>query len=349
MSEIPNATPTTHGITSGIANSAPQATPIDIPSWGPSDIDKQVEAFASQYQRELDALPPEAPAAPVDAAAPVSETPAVPAPVQGTMTTEQVQREVELKLREDRLVQSETRISQYESRIKELEARQAPEDLLENIRMSPTATLKQLGLDPDQIIKVALAEKLRALGQPVDPGLSNQIEQANTQRQIKALENKIISQNREAAARSYYDQVQAGARTYVAQELIKDAPSLAEVAKQAPDKVHAEIMQEIISDARVRAQTEGPNGQPMSYSAAAKKVAERWDEYRKVLVPAQAPAVLAPASTTHAQQQVEQKKTPAVIKPPERPLAPWLQKVDVQEQGLREAMDEFRRLENSKI
>jgi antitoxin component of RelBE/YafQ-DinJ toxin-antitoxin module len=256
-----------------------------------------------------------------------------------------VGREVELRQREDRIKATESEMASMRAEIQALRAVQVPKDLVNELRTQPVSVFEKLGLNPDDVIRMALAQKL---GPKAPAELRQTIEQNQTRAQIEALERKVIAQSQEAAAKQYFDTVANGARQYVTQGTIKDAPTVSEVAKTAPDRVHREIMQEIISDAQVRSARE-PNGDVLSYDEAAKRVEARWSEYRKLLTPAQIAAASQAPTTAPAKDTktppVPNKSTSTSIKAPDRPLAPWLQRVDVMEEGLRAGIDEFRRSE----
>ena len=221
-------------------------------------------------------------------------------------------------------------------------AQNLPQDLVMALRTDPIGTWTAQGLDPDEVIRVALAQKL---GDKAPAELRQATEQAKTQAQIKALEAKLLHQSQQMAQRAYFDQVNSGAADFVRNlGESKDAPTVSRVAKSDGARVHAEIMEEILRDAQSRAAKE-PNGQLLSYPDALKRVEARWSGYEKLLRGAQAPAT--PASTVQP-KQVTDTKPPTTIKPPERPLPPWLRRIPTEEDAIKAGVAEFARQEIKK-
>ncbi len=257
-----------------------------------------------------------------------------------------VAREVELRTRETALAGKEAEIAALRARLGELESGVLSPELVNKLKHSPTDGLRALGLDPDDVIRLALAEKMESMGKPLDPAIAAKFEQSKTRKEVEALRAQLMESERKAAATAYYNQIASGAQQYVLNsELSKHAPTVAVVAKTAPDRVFAEIMEEITRDAQVRAVRE-PNANPMSYEDAAKRVEARWSDYSKLLNPNPVASTPQAKTTAPAQPAVNPPpKTNPTVKPPERPLAPWLQTVDIVEDGIKAGIMEYRRSE----
>ena len=223
----------------------------------------------------------------------------------------------------------------------------AGQELITALQTNPLGAFESLGLNPDNVIRAALAQKL---GDKAGPELRQSLESAQTKAQIAALEAKLHEQSRQMAQRAYFDQVNQAAVQFVRENYVqgegKDAPTVARVAKSDPVRVHAEVMEEILRDAQARAPKE-PNGQLLPYAEAVKRVEKRWSEYGKLLG-LQSPQA---STTTDAPKQVDgakppQAKQPGTIKPPERPLPPWLRREVTAEDGIKAAIAEFARSES---
>jgi hypothetical protein len=256
-----------------------------------------------------------------------------------------VAREVEVRGREEALSRRELEYKAIEARLKEAEARAIPTEFLKDLEETPTDTLKKLGLDPDDFIRRAIAERLPQ--DKVPDTLRSKINETKTQRQLRLLEAKVIEQQRAASAREYFTQVDNGARTFVSSELSKhadSAPTVARVAKQAPDRVHHEIMQEIIADARARASQE-PNGSALPYAEAVKRVEARWAEYHKLLAPSPEHSRQEPEKTV---SQVAQAKPVSKTGVADKPLVPWLQREARDEDGIRAGILEWKKVQGIK-
>lgn len=325
------------------------STPVN--PYGPSEIDTAVEAFISTAQKDFT---PE-PEAEVDAPAVIESKQAegvqensVPQPPEDPAARgleRLVAREVELRAREEKLTGAEKEIETLRSRLSELEQRPFLPELVDKIRLSPADGLRALGLDPDEVVRAALAEKL---GDKAPPEMRDILERGQTRKEIAALRAQVAENERRAMAQAYYTQISNGAREFVTQPegLSKHAPTVATVAKGNPERVYQEIMEEITRDAQVRSQRE-PTGDIIPYEEAARRVEARWSAMR-ALFGSGAPETpsVPPASTpTPETKQNVAVSTPksTTIKPPEKPLAPWLQRNDDLEAGIRAGIDEWKR------
>jgi hypothetical protein len=220
------------------------------------------------------------------------------------------------------------------------------------LRTKPLDTLTRLGVNPDELIRVALAQKL---GDKATPELRKAVTEATTDAKIAALEAQLHSMSQKEAQRAYFDQVNASAADFVRKLGDRsEAPTVSRVAKADGARVHAEIMDEILKDAQARAGRE-PNGALLTYEDALKRVETRWSAYSKLLSGVSQPAAgapVTPASTTQStastptQKPVTQSPGTA-IKSPDRPLPPWLQKQASEADGIKAAVQEFIRAESA--
>lgn len=318
-------------------------------------MDDSAEALIKEIQAETQNADP----AIVEADAALAAEPAAPSEVVDAATPEKtpaaedrgmerlVAREVEFRAKAQDVEAKFARISEYETRIKDLEARQLPDDLAFNLRTNPHATLESMGISPDDLVRRVIATRL---GDQVPEKLKEELHRDETQRQIHELRNQIAQRDAAAAARTFVEQVNAGAREYVTKGVGEYAPTVAKVAKANPERVYSEILAEISADARSRAARE-PNGDVLSYQEAAKRVEARWADLAGVFTPnpastpAQAPTTTVPGAKNGNPPQ--QPSTPS-IKPPERPLAPWLQDKSGDDAGIKAGLMEYRRLQGTK-
>ena len=335
--------------------------------WLPSELDKSAEALIKEMEKspEYDHSTDEPVEFTASGGVPVgeqteeTEQPASAAPEapkspetalpdlvtsKPEALSEFVRRELDLFRREEAMRAREAKLEAADLDKSTRRTLTAPEDITEGLRTSATATLEAMGLDPDQLVKMILADRL---GDKAPPDLQREVSEASRDNKysakLRALEEKIASQERAAQARAYFDQVQAGAREYLgAPALSEHAPTVARVAKHSPDRVFNEIMGEIQMDAQAKA-VRDPSAPLMTYDEAAKRVETRWSELSKVFIaPAEQNAPAEPAKT--------QPKTPqhnqGTIKAPDRPLAPWLQRhTDVEDAGIKAALAEYKRLQ----
>lgn len=326
---------------------------------GPSAADLEAEAAIAAIGEEFAPIiaaegdengepvaDPETPELEAEANAPQPEPEDKPADDRGMERL--VAREVELRAKEDAIKAREAKVSEYESRIKELEGRVAalPSDFVEQLATTPTAALKAAGHDPDQVMRLYLAEKLIAQGKPVPAELQSMIDKAEQKATVKRLEAQIAYNEQMRAAEAYFAKVDAGARQYVTKGISKDAPTVAEVAKANPDRVYNEILDEIARDAANRAGKD--SGDVISYDEAAKRVEARWAEMRKLFGPA-------PAASTPAAEKKSTQVAPkgASVTPPKTPGKPLtIPKAKSEDDLLNEAISagvsEFQRSETAR-
>jgi antitoxin component of RelBE/YafQ-DinJ toxin-antitoxin module len=220
-----------------------------------------------------------------------------------------------------------------------LESRGLPDNVLEQLKLRPTDTLKAIGVDPDSLIRIAIAEKMRADGKEVPAELRAAIDKADSQRELQELRARLEAKDRAEQARAYYDQVNMGAREWLGQETnLKDTQSVASAFKKDADFVHREIMSIIASDASRK----GPNEKHLSYAEAAKIADKHWTKLKSIL-----------SDDNSAQPQGSKQAIPTKAnvsggpptRPPEKPMAPWLQRHALAEEGVKAALQEFQRVE----
>lgn len=343
-----------------IPNDETNASPLP----GPTELDTQVNEFISTAAKEFAIEEPSESAPALETTESVSPAPSEPAPTaapapSGTVSDPAdrglerlVAREVELREREARLSGAEAEMAALKTRLRELEPRAITQEQLDNIRLSPAEGLRALGLDPDEVIRQALVQKL---GDKADPQLKEMLERTRLQKEMMALKAQVQEAERRQAAQAYYASVANGAQGYLSkvEELSKHAPTVAHVAKTAPERAYLEIMDEITRDAATRARQE-PNGDIISYEEAAKRVEARWSGLKKMLgvdasgnpVSASTPSVPSAGPAPETKPNVGQKSGPAKVTPPEKPLAPWLRASKDEEDAIRAAIAEWQRSES---
>lgn len=220
-----------------------------------------------------------------------------------------------------------------------------------DLAVNATEALRARGHDPEQLVRRLIAEKM---GDRAPDELKSAVKESEREArltsEIKKLQARLDAQDAQAANAQFIARVQSGAREYVTTGIDSEQfPTLSRIAKANPDRVHREIMEEISRDAAFRAARE-PNGEPLPPGEAAKRVEARWKDLASFFTSgsdsASTPGPNQTIPKTHADgKSPTQPSNPGVPKPPDRPLAPWLQKVDVEEEGIRAALAEFRKLE----
>lgn len=247
-----------------------------------------------------------------------------------------VQRELAAKESE---AKAAARVAELDAKIKEfqgLAGLKSTKDLMEMADNDPVGVWKTLGKDPVAMTKLALAQQL---GDKAPQDLQDFAKNFARDREVKELRAQIARQEQSRAQQDYFNSVVNGAREYVSKSVGDSTPTLAAVAKANPERAHKEIMEEILRDAGTRG-PQDPNGEPMTFQEAAKRVEERFSEWKGLLS--------VPNSTTTASTKSTQKPNvtaPPQPKPPARPIRPWEQKNNLEEQGLQEAMREFHKME----
>jgi hypothetical protein len=323
--------------------------------WQPTKLDDAAEALIREVEKDfvpvdtMDSAPAE-PSAEVGETAPSQTEPAkavVAPPAPKEDLSEAVRREMGLKAREEAVGAAEARLAAMEKELNALRSKQVPEDLVEALRYNTAETLANLGLEPDHVVRMVLAHRL---GDKAPPELSKEIaemtEKQRYEARIRALEQENASQKRQAAARAYIEQVQAGAREFLGKDGLSEyAPVVARVAKQNGERVFKEIMEEIERDASIKAMRD-PQAPILTYEEAVRRVETRWADFSTVFTPANDPTV--PAKKAESTPPKPTNSDTGTVKPPDRPLAPWLQReTELESEGLKAALVEFRRLQNT--
>lgn len=264
---------------------------------GPSQQDladfAAIDALATQFQGQMDAeASPAANEAPAEGQEAKAEEklPEDPPPPDDVDTDTNdlaslVAREVELKRGQEALSARETAIQaeneKYQARIAELEQQVAgvPSEALGQLGTSPAAALKALGHDPEQVMRLYLAERFVARGEPVPADLQTAIREAKFASEVADLKRNQAAFQRQQEAQAFAAQVERGAQEFLRTE-IKDAPLFAHVAKNNAARAFDEIMTEIAQDA---ARNQGnPKAKLLSYADAVKRVETRWNDLRKL-------------------------------------------------------------------
>lgn len=307
-----------------------------------AEIEAEFQAEQAKQFAGGDDEADEAPEQPTDEPVVEADAPADPAPEQDDPKLSRalertVQRELAAKEAETR---AETRLAELKAKEAEftaLRGLKSTKDLMEMASIDALGAIKALGQDPDTFIRIALAQALPPDRVPAE--LREFTKDVATKREIAALRRQIDEQNQARTYQEFLNSVQSGARKYVT-SVGDSTPTLAVVAKADPERVYREIMEEISKDAGARA-SQDPNGEPLSYAEAAKRVEERFVQYKTLL--------MGPNGTTAATTQSTKKPTtnalPPQSKPPVKPLRPWEQKNDLEDKGLQEALREFHKIE----
>lgn len=139
---------------------------------------------------------------------------------------------------------------------------------------TPEKLLEVLGIETPRVSQLLVAH---LMGDKATPELKALRERAQTDARTLALETELKQMKMAEAARAETEKVQRGAAEYVKKGLSKHCPTVAEVAKVNAARVQEEIFQEIANDAAKRARRE-PNGKPISFDEAARRVEKRWSE-----------------------------------------------------------------------
>ncbi len=235
-------------------------------------------------------------------------------------TARLVEREVALRLQEEKLSARESAIAAQEARIAELESKAAgyEGDFHSHLRQRPTEALTAAGHDPEQIVRLYLAEKFSREGKPIPPKLQQEIERSEALQERAALRREMAQFQQQQASQAFVAGIEAGARTYITQGISKDAPTVAEVAVRQPDRVYREIMDEIARDAQSRSGKDA-NATVITYEEAAKRVEARWSEFRSLLSPPDASTKT--ATTTPAPSVATKGASSTALKAPAKPLS----------------------------
>ena len=348
--------------------SDPNDTVVSSYAGGPSELDTDVESFiketaeeqaSERLDAELAAIDADLPSEEGSAAeagsggagvpeVPVSTDPAAPeeksAPPEDRGFERLVEREVALQAREQAFAQRESQMARFEAKIKALEARAVPEDLMDKFETSPEEAMREMGLDPENVVRTVIANRL---GDKADPQLRQTIESAKIKSEIHALKAQLHEQQRAAGAKAFVAQVEAGAREYVNKGIGENAPTVAAIAKVNGERVFREIMEEISRDANDK-MTRGLGGDVLTYEEAAKRVEGRWSEFRTMLnpvAPSEVPVKSASMPVSEKPVQGAVKPNPPATKPPDRPIAPWLRREALEDEGVKAGMAEYKRAE----
>lgn len=329
---------------------------METAAWLPSELDKSAEALISEMEKEFVHLEPEETSSNAEAGEVVSVEAAAenPSVVSGhdlakkppeLDLSEAVRRELGLSAREQTIAGLERDFQAMKLELDSYRRRDLPEDYRVGLQTQASRTLEAMGIDPAALVKQVLAERM---GDKAPAELREEVARGSkdweTSRKIRALEEKLEYQDKANQARTYFEGVQAGARKYVTDVGINEhAPTVAKVAKRNSERVFAELMEEIQADAREKA-VRDPKASLITYEEAARRVEKRWSELNTYLLPENASAT----STKMSETPKIPPNTQATgsIKPPDRPLAPWLNKsTDLESEGIKAALAEYRRLE----
>lgn len=323
--ELIPGTTTQNGLVaqSDLMYEAPDNTPdFDLGALEKNFIDQYSGLEADDVPDEpTDDAAAETPAAPEVPADDDEEDPKLARGIQRVVAREMAakEREMAAEKRIAELKSMEEKFSKY-GNVHSIDA------LAQQMDLDPIGAFKALGKDPDTMIKLALATHL---GDKAPESLKEFAAKSAGERRIRELEQRLEAKEQAQRASEYFNTIQTGAREYV---LKGDSnPTLSLVAKADPDYARDEIMEEIVSEAKRQAAT-NPNGEPISYEEAAKRVETRFARLAKLLS--------VQNGTNPATKNVKKPNvTPPSTKSSPKPLAPWQRNADsIEEQGLAEAM-----------
>lgn len=306
------------------------------------EIEAEFNANQADEYLDEDSPPQEGEAPPAEGDHPPVEAPAKdeddPAVAKGLDRL--VAREVALKVREDAAAAAEAKAQALLAEVRKYESLKPTAEVQAQLDFDPFGVVKGMGKDPMEVARLLLAQAIEAAGKPVPPELKEINEKAADRRWKTSMERQLAEKDRQLAAQNYFTSVQAEARQYVT-KVGDSTPTVKAVATANPDLVHAEIMEEISKDAQAKAARD-PNAPLMTFEEAAKRIEDRWGKLRGAIAP------VSPAGTDPNKNAPGAKKiVPPQIKPPAKPIAPWLARSteDHEQRGIQEAMREFNRAE----
>lgn len=218
----------------------------------------------------------------------------------------------------------------FEAEKREWQEQQARQDVisadaLRRVLMTdPGKLITALGIEMPKVSQLLIAAQL---GDKAPAELKAAVANAQTEARIAELEAQLKQKTISEQARAEADKVRTAAAEYVNKGVSKDCPTVAEVAKVNRARVEAEIFQEICNDAAARARRE-PNGKPISFDEAARRVEKRWSE---IVTPfkSQSPASTAAGSkndpksgAANAPKAATPALSPSKLTPKQPPKAP---------------------------
>jgi hypothetical protein len=314
---------------------APDNTPeFDLGAAEKSFLSQFTEGdFEGEEPAEVEAEPEVEAASEVEAAAPEDEEDEVDDPRLARGIQRTVARELAAKAEREAADRSIAQMKALKAELEQFKDLKPTKDIAEMMGIDTIGAIKALGHDPDTVIKLALAQQL---GDKAPDNLKQFAREAATKREIAQLRSQLAQEAQARAAQEYFNTVQAGAREYVT-KVGDSTPTLALVAKADPEYAHNEIMEEIVSEAKRQA-AQDPNGEPISYDEAAKRVEARFSRLAKL--------INVQNGTNPATKNVTKPKlAPPTPKPAPKPLAPWLAKQSSDEAGIHEALRAYEQAE----
>lgn len=332
-------------------------------SWGPTALDKEAEKMIQEISDEFKyADPPEAPQERVETApvSPTEQQNSVPAPESPPETPKPAQKPDEWGL--ERVISAQLDLRRekeaFEAEKKAWAESRTQEGLDLELNSNATQALRSRGIDPEQLVRRIIAEKMGDRApEELKHAVAESDKDARYMRELQELKATLQAERAMRAGQEFVSRVQNGAREYVTTGIKSEQfPTLTRIAQANPDRAHQEIMKEISQDAAARAHRE-PNGEPLPYEEAARRVEARVKDLASIFTtgPTSAastpPVQGSPNPPNHPKTQADGKSPPnpstpgGVPKPPDRPLAPWLVPVDIEEEGIKAAVAEYRKLE----
>jgi hypothetical protein len=290
----------------------------ELSTSAPADIAETVEAEAAEAPAtEQDAAPADAEVAAETAPAdePAEDKSATSALIK-LLEKDRELVEVRSQLRTERETFEAEKAAWQEQRSREdvISA-----DALRRVLMTdPSKLLTTLGLAPGRVSQLLIANQL---GDKAPPELRQATERAQWEARVLELEAQVAQSNAHTQARAEADRVRAGTTEYVTAGVSTECPTVAEVAKVDRSRVEDEIFQEIVQDAARRASRE-PNGKPLTFEEAARRVEKRWSPLASAFRSQSAGTTAAPAPASKQVAQSGVKPAPSAGQKATPSLAP---------------------------
>jgi hypothetical protein len=248
-----------------------------------------------------------------------------------------VAREMAAKAAEAKAAEAKAAAEAKIAELRSLQGLKSTKEIADMMDLDPIGAFKAMGKDPDTMLKLALAQQL---GDAAPESLKAFARGAGEKREIAQIRAELAAERQARAAQEYFNTISAGAREYVTKNVgdSKALPTLSKAAKVDSQYVHDEIMEEIVKEARVRAATD-PDGEPLTYDEAAKRVESRLARIARLIS-------VQSTNNPAAKNAQRPNPVPPTTKPAAKPLAPWQQRQSsLEEDGLKAALAEYERAE----
>ena len=220
-----------------------------------------------------------------------------------------------------------------------------PQALTEALMLDTAGTLTKLGVDSERVMKSLLYSKLPD-NHPSKAKLREELRDLDTRRQMRTLEDKLASKDRETAQRVEYEKTVTELGKYVntLKEGSEHLPTVSKVAKDNLEYLNKRVLREIVEDARER-YLRGETGDPLTFETAASRVEEDLSVLAKLF------GSKPPSENTvgDIKKSTEAPEIPSVTKPklpPPNRVKKELTIEDLEERALINAVAEYERAES---